>query len=111
MYDTLATLVRQSLQKNINGEDEGWCATTPISGPNYRRSKLCLPSTETKFFSITTVYINSEANFKGQYHKHPYGEINCVITLDESAKLRGMSGFQGDGWTSPGPGTHHYPEV
>lgn len=50
-------------------------------------------------------------NFKGQYHKHPYGEINCVITLDKGARLRGMSGFQGDGWTSPGPGTHHYPEV
>ena len=23
----------------------------------------------------------------------------------------GMSGWQGAGWTSPGPGTHHYPEV
>lgn len=22
-----------------------------------------------------------------------------------------MNGWQGAGWTSPGPGTHHYPEV
>lgn len=39
------------------------------------------------------------------------GEINLVCCLDETAQLLGMSGWQGPGWTSPGPGTHHYPEV
>lgn len=48
---------------------------------------------------------------RGQYHQHPYGEINCVVLLDEGAELRGMQGWQGAGWTSPGPGTHHYPEA
>ena len=26
------------------------------------------------------------------------------------AQGRGMRGWQGAGWTSPGPGTHHYPQ-
>lgn len=55
--------------------------------------------------------MESQAEFSGQYHAHPYGEINCVVQLDESAELQGMSGWQGAGWTSPGPGTHHYPRV
>lgn len=55
--------------------------------------------------------MESEDGFKGQYHVHPYGEINCVVQIDESAELMGMQGWQGAGWTSPGPGTHHYPQV
>jgi hypothetical protein len=49
--------------------------------------------------------------YSGQYHSHPYGEINCVVQIDKTAELKGMQGWQGAGWTSPGPGTHHYPEV
>ncbi|KAF1843292.1 uncharacterized protein K460DRAFT_378463 [Cucurbitaria berberidis CBS 394.84] len=49
----------------------------------------------TRFFSITAVYVDSREEFSGQHHSHPYGEINCV---------------QGAGWTSPVPGTHHYPQ-
>ena len=55
--------------------------------------------------------MESEDVFSGQYHAHPYGEINCVVQLDGKAELKGMQGWQGAGWTSPGPGTHHYPEV
>jgi hypothetical protein len=29
------------------------------------------------------------------------------VQLDKTAELKGMSGWQGAGWTSPGPGTHH----
>jgi hypothetical protein len=82
-----------------------------LDGPRYRRSKLSAPSVETRYFSITTVYMNSHEEYSGQYHQHPYGEINCVIPLDSGAELKGMSGWQRAGWTSPGPGTHHYPEV
>lgn len=35
-----------------------------------------------------------------------YGEINCVVQIDKTAELMGMQGWQGAGWTSPGPGTH-----
>lgn len=82
-----------------------------MDGPKYRRSKIALPSADTKFCSITTVYMESEDEYSGQYHAHPYGEINCVIQLDETAELKGMQGWQAAGWTSPGPGTHHYPQV
>lgn len=61
--------------------------------------------------SITTVYMESEQEYSGQYHKHPYGEIDCVIQLDPTAELGSMEGWQGAGWTSAGPGTHHYPTV
>ncbi|KAH6716012.1 p-hydroxylaminobenzoate lyase [Leptodontidium sp. MPI-SDFR-AT-0119] len=106
-YDDISTYVRSGLH-------EGWLATTEIDGPNYRRSKICLPSAETRYFSITSVYMNSEDVYSGQYHAHPYGEINCVVQVEEEgsrAELMGMQGWQGAGWTSPGPGTHHYPQV
>jgi hypothetical protein len=111
-HKALTSLIRQALDK-----DEGWLATIPIDGRRYRRSKVALPSPLTRYFSITAVYMDSEStgpeSYRGQYHQHPYGEINCVITLedDSSAELMGMNGWQGAGWTSPGPGTHHYPEV
>ena len=104
LYEEICSLTRQGLQ-------EGWVADTEISGPRYRRSKIALPRDETRFFSITTVYMESQEEFSGQYHSHPYGEINCVVQIDESAELKGMQGWQGAGWTSPGPGTHHYPQV
>jgi hypothetical protein len=105
-YDFFANKIRFAIHEN-----EGWVATTPLDGPRYRRSKICLPSAATRFFSITTVWMDSVDEYRGQYHQHPYGEINCVIPFDEGAELRGMKGWQGAGWTSPGAGTHHFPEV
>ena len=121
IYDDLCSLTRQGLS-------EGWVANIEVDGKKYRRSKVSLPCEENKFFSITTVfvalrfthssiakllyrYMSSDSPYRGQYHSHPYGEINCVVQIDESAELKGMSGWQGAGWTSPGAGTHHYPEV
>jgi hypothetical protein len=103
-YEDFCTLIKQGLT-------EGWVANIEIDGPKYRRSKICLPSSATHYFSITTVYMDSQEEYAGQYHVHPYGEINCVVQIDKSAELKGMQGWQGAGWTSPGPGTHHYPEV
>lgn len=79
------------------GVEEGWAANIEIDGPHYRRSKIALPREDTRFFSITTVYMQSEEVFAGQYHSHPYGEINCVVQIDESAELMGMQGWQGAG--------------
>lgn len=86
--------------------DEGWVANIEIDGSHYRRSKITQPREATRFFSITKVYMQSDEVFSGQYHSHPYGEINCVVQIDKSAELMGMQGWQGGGWTSPGPGTH-----
>jgi hypothetical protein len=105
-YEDLCKYIRQGIQN-----DEGWCATIEMDGPKYRRSKIALPGPETKYLSITTVYMNSQEMYSGNYHKHPYGEINCVVQIDPTAELKGMQGWQGAGWTSPGPGTHHYPQV
>ncbi|KAK7892580.1 hypothetical protein LTR67_007677 [Exophiala xenobiotica] len=93
------------------GLTEGWAANAELDGPKYRRSRVAAPSADTHFISITTVYMESQDVFRGQYHAHPYGEINCVVQIDETAELKGMQGWQGAGWTCPGPGTHHYPEV
>ncbi|KAK0383398.1 hypothetical protein NLU13_9310 [Sarocladium strictum] len=103
-YDDFCSYIRQGLE-------EGWVAETEIQGRMYRRGKIATPCAETRFCSITTVFIESQEVFRGQYHAHPYGEINCVIQIDKTAELKGMQGWQGAGWTSPGPGTHHYPEA
>lgn len=48
---------------------------------------------------------------RGQYHGHPYGELNLVVPLNKEAELKGLQGWQGPGWTAPDPGSRHYPEV
>jgi hypothetical protein len=111
-YQKISTLV-------IDGVAEGWAANDEISGPHYRRSRLCEPCAETFYFSITAVYMdskgheldNQQSTFRGDYHSHPYGELNMVIPLDEGAVLAGPLGWQGAGWTAPAPGSQHYPEV
>lgn len=114
-YRELARLIKL-------GVEEGWAANIEVEGPNYRRSRIAEPSAETFHFSITAVYMNStdRRTFKdddhddvlrGQYHGHPYGELNMVIPIDAGAELKGLQGWQGPGWTAPDPGSRHYPEV
>ncbi|KAJ3499499.1 hypothetical protein NLG97_g278 [Lecanicillium saksenae] len=99
-YDDFSTLIREGIEK-----DEGWVATDEVQGPHYRRTRISPPTDATRFCSITTVYMDPQGNdlLRGQYHLHPYGEINCVIPMSDGAQLKGMSGWQGAGWTSPGP--------
>ena len=115
LYKDLARLIKLGVQ-------EGWAANQEVDGPNYRRSRIMEPSPETFHFSITAVYMDSKdpKRFKdehddevlrGQFHGHPYGELNLVIPLDAGAELRGLQGWQGPGWTAPDPGSRHYPEV
>lgn len=112
LYEELAGLIKQ-------GIEEGWAANVEIAGSRYRRSRLAEPSSETEYFSITAVYMDSLANgdvdtasvFRGDYHAHPYGELNMVIPLNPGAELAGPLGWRGPGWTAPEPGSHHYPEA
>ena len=53
VYEDLCDLTRQGLK-------EGWVANFELDGAKYRRSKVLLPSAENRFFSITTVYMESE---------------------------------------------------
>lgn len=93
------------------GVRDGWAANIEVDGPNYRRSRLADPSDVLNYFSITAVYMNSADPYRGEYHQHPYGELNLVVPLDPEARLAGPNGWSGPGWTAPGPGSHHYPEV
>ena len=104
LYKDLARLI-------TDGVNDGWAANIEVSGPAYRRSKIQAPTAELNYFSITAVYMNSVERLRGQYHLHPYGELNLVVPLDPGAVLAGPLGWQGAGWTAPAPGSHHYPEV
>lgn len=104
LYDTLARLITA-------GVEEGWAANTEVAGRRYRRSRLCEPNADTRFFSVTAVYMDSRDVFRGDYHGHPYGEFNMIVPLDEDAVMAGPNGWCGAGWTAPAPGSHHYPEV
>jgi hypothetical protein len=113
LYQDLARLIR------IGVEVEGWAADVEIAGRRYRRAHLVEPSEKTFGFSITTVYMDSTGNdqanpegaFRGDYHAHPYGEFNMVVSLDDGAALMGPNGWCYGGWTAPAPGSHHYPET
>ena len=115
LYKDLSRLIKIGLE-------QGWAANIEISGPNYRRSKILEPTPETFHFSITAVYMNSKDPrafehddnddvLRGDYHGHPYGELNMVVPLDKGAQLKGLQGWQGPGWTAPDPGSRHFPEV
>jgi hypothetical protein len=112
LYKDLARLITL-------GVKEGWAADIEVAGPCYRRSRVVAPSAETHFFSATAVLLDStdntqhnpEGSFRADYHLHPYGEINLVVPLNEGAALAGPNGWCYGGWTVPGPGSHHFPEV
>jgi hypothetical protein len=104
LWDDLARII-------TDGIEDGWAANVEVDGPDYRRSRIAEPSEQLSWFSITAVYMNSVPVYRGQYHQHPYGELNMVVPLDPGAELGGPRGWQGAGWTAPDPGSHHYPEV
>jgi len=106
-YDDFCSLVKTGIK-------EGWAASGELDGPKYRRGKISPPSPTTLYMSITTVFFDSQEVYAGQYHKHPYGEINCVVPIDPTFELEGLpvdENWQGAGWTSLAPGTHHYPRA
>jgi hypothetical protein len=104
LYDDLARMI-------TDGVRDGWAANIEVDGPKYRRSRIADPQDVLNYFSVTAVYMDSVEPYRGQYHQHPYGELNLVVPLDAGAKLMGPRGWSGAGWTAPGPGSHHYPEV
>lgn len=104
LYDDMAAMITEGVR-------DGWAANIEVHGPNYRRSRIASPSERLNYFSITAVYMNSVEPYRGEYHQHPYGEVNLVVPLDEGARIIGPRGWSGAGWTAPAPGSHHYPEV
>jgi hypothetical protein len=111
VYDPTSAVYQRLAEAITHGVEEGWAAGVEVGGPNYRRGRIHPPTEDTSYFSITAVYMNSQDVLRGEYHQHPYGEINMVVPLDDGAVLAGPLGWRGAGWTAPAPGSHHYPEV
>ena len=89
LYKSLADLIKAGVR-------DGWAANKEVAGKHYRRSRLHDPSPETHHFSITAVYMDSmdpavfpdeddEDVLQGEFHGHPYGELNLVVPLTEGA--------------------------
>jgi hypothetical protein len=104
LYDDLARMI-------TNGVRDGWAASTELDGPKYRRGRIAAPSERLNYFSVTAVYMNSVEPYPGPVSPAPVRELNVVVPLDPAARLMGPRGWSGAGWTAPGPGSHHYPEV
>jgi hypothetical protein len=90
LYEDLSRLIKV-------GVAEGWAANIEVDGRRYRRSKIYEPSAETFCFSITAVLMDSKENYRGNYHLHPYGELNMVVPLDPGAVLAGPNEWCGAG--------------
>ena len=94
LYKDLSRLIKQ-------GVEEGWAANQEIDGSNY------MNSADPRRFKDE----DDHDVLRGQYHGHPYGELNLVVPFDKGAELKGLQGWQGPGWTAPDPGSRHFPEV
>lgn len=61
-YEDFCKYIKQGL-------DEGWVAATEVDGKKYRRGKIALPCAESRYVSITAVYMDSKEEYSGQYHQ------------------------------------------
>lgn len=97
LYDDLARMI-------TDGVRAGRATNIEVDGPKYRRSRISDLQEVLSYFSVTAVCMHSVEPYCGQYHQHPYGELNPVVPLDPGATPMGPRGWSG-------PGRHHYPEV
>jgi hypothetical protein len=86
------------------GTEEKWACYETIDGESYRRGPLGISGERPHEFFIQSACLN---NVKGDYHKHPLGEINMIQPVDPGAEFCGS----GAGWKVFAPGTSHYPTV
>lgn len=96
-YRRLLTLLRQ-------GIDEGWACYSEIDGPDYLRGRIAEASAATHGFTVESGKLK---NVRGNYHRHPKGEINMIGPVDATGQFCGS----GAGWRVFAPDTMHYPTV
>ena len=94
-FDTLARACR-------SGIAAGWMCNREHGGIKYGR--VVKPSPATHGFSVDVVEMD---NVAGGHHRHPNGEIDLIMPLDDTAEFDG----RGAGWLVYGPGTAHVPTV
>jgi hypothetical protein len=96
-FNTLLTLLRA-------GIDEGWACYAEIDGPDYRRGRIAQASDATHGFTVESGKLR---NVKGNFHRHPRGEINMIAPVDPTGQFCGT----GAGWRVFEPDSSHYPTV
>jgi len=69
-----------------------------------RFGRVFKPAPEYHGFSLDIVHME---NIEGPHHRHPHGEIDLVLPLDDSARFDGQSG----GWVVYPPDSAHHPTV
>ncbi|MCB1958861.1 MAG: DUF4863 family protein [Rhodocyclaceae bacterium] len=84
------------------GVEEGWLCAREHGGIRYGR--VIEAGDRTAGFSVDVVQMDS---VKGPYHRHPNGEIDMIMPLEEGAVFDG----RGAGWLVYGPESAHYPTV
>lgn len=85
-----------------SGIEEGWMCNREAGGIRYGR--VVKPGPATHGFSVDVVEMDS---IVGPHHRHPNGEIDLVMPLDESARFDDRRA----GWVVYGPGSAHRPTV
>lgn len=81
---------------------EGWMCNREAGGIKYGR--VIKAGQETHGFSVDVVDMEPIA---GPHHRHPNGEIDLVMPVEEGAEFDG----RGAGWVVYGPGSAHSPTV
>lgn len=80
----------------------GWMCKHEQGGIKFGR--VLKPEASLYGFSVDVVDMN---DIKGPHHRHPKGEIDMIMPIDEDAKFDG----HGQGWLVYGADTAHYPTV
>ena len=105
MNRTLPTggpVVRSVFDACREGIAAGWMCNREHAGIKYGR--VVKPGPATHGYSVDVVEMNDVA---GGHHRHPNGEIDLVMPIDETAVCDG----RGAGWLVYGPGSAHVPTV
>lgn len=101
-YPSQGSTFREVLDACRDGMAAGWMCNREAGGIRYGR--VIKAGDATHGFSVDVVEMS---DITGPHHRHPNGEIDLVMPLDESATFDG----RGAGWRVYGPGSAHHPTV
>jgi hypothetical protein len=94
--------VRRVIDACRAGIAQGWMCNREHAGIKYGR--VVKPGPATHGMSVDVVEMNDVA---GGHHRHPNGEIDLVMPVDDGARFDS----RGAGWVVYGPGSAHVPTV
>jgi hypothetical protein len=95
-------VVRSVFDACRDGIAAGWMCNREHAGIKYGRVVKAGPATHG--YSVDVVEMDDVA---GGHHRHPNGEIDLVMPIDETAEFDG----RGAGWRVYEPGSAHVPTV